>query len=91
MSEFAEFIYENDFKDLYDKNLTMMPWLPHTLLIYLQKYFQACTPAATKPKNLRGIMAQDPIDHMTFKEAETILPQLMDILRSCVIGEKWAC
>ena len=86
MSKFAEFVYDTDFKDLYNKSLTMMPWLPHTLLTYLQKYFQACTPSVTKHKNLRGIMAQDPIDPRTYKETESFLTRLMDILRSCVIG-----
>ena len=35
MSEFAELIYENYFKNIRNKNLAMIPWLPHTLLTYL--------------------------------------------------------
>ena len=35
MSEFVDFIYDNDFKDYHNKNLDIMPWLPHLLLTYL--------------------------------------------------------
>ena len=87
MSEFAEFIYDNDFKDLRDNNMTMMPWLPHSLLIYLQKYVQSCTLAVTRSQNLRGIVVQDPIDPRIFKEVGTLLPHLIEIIRSCVIGD----
>ena len=87
MSEFAEFVYNIDFKDLHNKNLVMMTWLPHTLITYLQKYFQACTPALTKPNNLSNIMVRYPIDPRTYEEAESLLPLLMDIIRSCVIGD----
>ena len=80
MSEFAEFIYDNDFKDLHNKNLAMMMWLPHSILKNLQKYFQACTPAVTKPNNLRSIMAHNPVDPITYKEAEILLPCLMEII-----------
>ena len=86
VSKFAEFFYNNEFKDLHNKNLAVMPWLPHTLLTFLQKYFQTCTPAGTQPKKLRGNMAQEPIYSRTFKEAEIILPRLMDIIRFCVVG-----
>ena len=87
MSEFVEFVYDTDFKDLHNKYLAMILWLPHTLLAYLRKYFQAFTPVATEPKNLRGFMAQHPIDPRIYKEAESLLPLLMDIIMSCVIGD----
>ena len=56
MSEFSDFVHDNQFKSLHDKHLPSMPWLPHTLLIYLQKYFQACTPVVTKLKHIRAII-----------------------------------
>ena len=87
MSEFAEFVYDNQFKSLHDKHLPSMPWLPHTLLTYLQKYFQACTPAATKPKNIRAIINGEAINPKVFKDAEFLLPRFMDMLRTCVIGD----
>ena len=82
-----ESVYDNNFKDLHNKYLAMMTWLLRTLYIFLQKYFQACTLVATKPKNLRGIMAQNLIDPRTFKEDETLLQRLMDTIRSCVTGD----
>ena len=87
MYDFVEFVYYNGFKDLHNKNLAMMTWLPHILLTYLKNYFQYCTPVATKPKNLRGLMTQNTIYPRTVKEAEIILPRLMDHLRLCVIGD----
>ena len=83
----SEFVYNTDFKDMHNKNLAIMPWLPHILITYLQKYFQACNPVAKKPKNLRGIITHDCIGHRTYKEAESLLSRMMDILRSCVIGD----
>ena len=87
MSEFAEFVYDNQFKSLHDKHLPSMPWLPHTLLTYLQKYFQACTPVATKPKHIRAIINGEAIHPKIFKDAEFLLPRFMDMLRTCVIGD----
>ena len=37
MSEFTEFVYATDFKDLHNKDLNTIPWLPHTLFTYLKK------------------------------------------------------
>ena len=88
VSEVAEFIYDNYFKDLHNKNLAMIQWLPHSLLTYPQKYFQACIPTATKPNNLRDLKAQEPIYPRTFKESEIFFSRLMDIPRSCIIGDK---
>ena len=87
VSEFADFVYNNDLKDLHTKNLAMIPCLSHTLLTYLKKCVQAYNPAAKKSNNLRGLMAQNPIELMTLKEAKILLPYIIDIFSFCVIGD----
>ena len=87
ISQFAEFIYDSDFKHMHETHLSSMPWLPHTLLCYLQKYFQACTPAATRPRHLRAMINGDPIPSNLFKDAEFLLPKFMDLLRSSTLGD----
>ena len=86
MSKFAEFMYDNQFDFLSDKHMSLMPWIPHTLLTYLQRYFQACTQPATKPKNIRAVINGDTIAPKLFKDAEFLIPRFMDMLRSCVLG-----
>ena len=86
ISKFTEFMYDNDSKYLHNNNLAMATWLLHSLVAYPQKHFQTCTSAATKPTNLQGIIEHEPIDPMTYKEAEFLLTHLLDSIRSYVIG-----
>jgi hypothetical protein len=60
-SEFAEYIYDSEFKSLFQKHIPAMPWLPHSLISYIQQHFQDVTPIATKPKNLRSTLAGEPL------------------------------
>ena len=87
MSDFSELIYDNKLKDLHNKNLDMMKWLPFFLLIYLKKYVKVCNPQATNHKHLRSIIDQEPIDPMTYKEDESLFPRIIEILRPCTVGD----
>ena len=87
ISEFTEFIYDSDFKHQYETHLITIPWLLHTLLCYLQKYFQSYTHVATRPKHLRELINRDPITFNLFKDAEFILPKFMDMLCSTTLGD----
>ena len=64
-----------------------MPWLPHTLLTYLQDYFQACNPVINKPKHIRAVINGDVINPKISKDTEFLLPRFMDMLRTYVIGD----
>ena len=72
LSEVVEFVHESKFRSLVTKHLPTMAWLSHTILTYLQQYFSACTPAATKPKHLRALIQGDPIPAALFRDAEAL-------------------
>ena len=86
MSEFAEYVFDSTFRNLFDQHLPTMAWLPHSLLNYLQQYFAACTPAAIKPGNIRAVINGSPIPPRLFSTAETFWPRIMDIMKGCIIG-----
>ena len=87
ISEFAEHIYDSQYKSFHDKHLPTIPWLSYTLLTYLQKYFQTCTHVACKPSNIRAIMSGSTIYPKLFKDAELSFPNFMEQLGCCVIRD----
>ena len=85
-SEFAEYIYDSEFKSMLHKNFPAMLWLPHSLIFYIQQHFQAITSISTKPKNIHTTLAGEPLSHKIFYDSEHLFSRIMDILSSCVIS-----
>ena len=86
-SEFAKYIYDSEFKSLFQNHIPAMLLLHHSLISYIQQHFQAVTPIATKLKNLRSTLAGEPLSHKAFQDSERLFPRIMDILRRCVISD----
>ena len=86
MLEFAGYTHDPQFHSLFKEHLPTMAWLPYSLVNYLQQFFSACTPAATKPANIRAIINGSPISPQLFQTAETFWPRIMDILQGRTIS-----
>ena len=87
MSQFTIYVNDSQFKYLNDKHLISIPWIPHILLCYLQKYSQVCTPVVTKSKIIRTLINGESIHLQSFKDVEFLFPKFMDLLRNYILGD----